>query len=260
MPPEVARRATRVALAPQPAETVGGALDRVYDRRVTGWAWDRRAPNEPIEVEVTLDGAPIARGRADRLRDDLAQNGIGNGHHAFDIRVEHVLPTDAKHRVGIVAISAQGERRVNLVNREAPQAIVAAAEPPPILVTAVPEALGHWLDDFRVVQASLENALISAVKQVRSTSNARLAEVGQDARRVGEAIESLQTAQALFTRQLETMEAVQLRIDEALAAVRSAEAEKPRRDASERWLKRVVALLALVSLSALGLGVYSFFG
>ena len=259
MPPEAARRVTRVALQPPPAETIGGALDRIYDRRVTGWAWDRRTPNEPIEVEVTLDGAPIARGRADRLREDLAHNGVGNGHHAFDIRVEDALPTDAKHRVGIVALSAEGERRVPLVNREAPQAIAALAEPPPILVTAVPEALGHWLDDFRIVQASLENALISAVKQVRNTSNARLAEVGQDARKVGDAIESLQTAQALFTRQLETMEAVQLRIDEALATVRSAEAEKPRRDASERWLRRLVGLLTLVSLTALGLGIYSFF-
>ncbi len=259
MPPEAVRRGTRVALHPPPAETVGGALDRVYDRRVTGWAWDRRAPTEPIEVEVTLDGAPIARGRADRLREDLAQNGVGNGHHAFDIRVEHALPTDAKHRVGIVAISSQGDRRVPLVNREAPQVIAASTEPPPILVTAVPEALGHWLDDFRVVQASLENALISAVKQVRTTSNARLAEVGQDARKVGDALDSLLSAQALFTRQLETMEAVQLRIDEALATVRSVEAEKPRRDAAERWLKRMVVLLTLVSLSALGLGIYSFF-
>lgn len=264
MQPE-ARRATRVTLEAPRVETIFGAIDRVYDHRVTGWAWDRRLPDTPIEVEITLDGQPVARGTADRLRDDLANNGVGNGRHAFDIRIDQPLPTDGKHRVAAIALDAKDGRRVTLVNREAPPPPAPVLsqeldEPQPVAVTAVPEALGRWLDDFRVVQSSLETALISAVKQVRNTSNSRLVEMAHDSKRVGDALESLQTAQELFAKQLETMEAVQARIDQALVSIRTAESERPKRDAVDRWTKRVVTLLALTSVTALALGVYSVFG
>jgi hypothetical protein len=258
------RRPTRVTLEAPKVETIFGAIDRIYDHRVTGWAWDRRTPDTPIDVEITLDGETVARGTADRLREDLANNGVGNGRHAFDIRFEHTLPIDSKHRVAAVAVDGKDDRRVTLLNREAPPPPPAvtrdADEPPPVAVTAVPEALGRWLDDFRVVQSSLETALISAVKQVRSSSNSRLVEMAHDSKRVGEALESLQNAQEMFARQLETMEAVQARIDQALVSIRVAETERPRRDAVDRWTKRVVTLLTLTSLTALAFGVYSVFG
>lgn len=262
MPPEP-RRPTAVTLEAPRVETIFGAIDRIYDHRVTGWAWDRRLPNEPIEVEITVDGVAVAHGKADRLREDLANNGVGDGKHAFDIRVDQPLPIDEKGRVAAVAIDRKGARRVTLTNREAPPVPappVPIDDPQPVAVTAVPEALGRWLDDFRVVQSSLETALISAVKQVRSSSNQRLVEMAHDSKRVGDALESLQNAQELFARQLETMEAVQARIDQALVSIREAEADRPRRDAVERWTRRVVTLLALTSVTALAFGVYSVFG
>ncbi|MBL8698395.1 MAG: hypothetical protein JNK67_08480 [Alphaproteobacteria bacterium] len=257
MPPEGARRVARVTLDATVEEPLGGALDRVYETRVTGWAWDRRAPSTPVEVEILVDGAPIARGLADRLREDLAQNGVGDGRHAFDIRVERPLPVDAKHRVSAAVVEPGSERRVELLNREAPKPRAAGPQTPVVPIGAIPEALGRWLDEFRVVQASLENALIGAVKQVRTTAHARLSEVSDETQRFSTALESLVNAQGLVARQIQTLETVQARIDEALASVREAEAERPRRDAAERWLKRVVAFLSLVSLSALGLGIYS---
>jgi hypothetical protein len=260
-------RPTPVTIEAPRIETVFGAIDRIYDHRVTGWAWDRSTPGEAIEIEVMVDGAVVARGRADRLRDDLANSGVGDGRHAFDIRVEGALPVGEKQRVAAAAIDQRRDRRVSLVNREAPPTVPVVPaptgsvdEPRPVAVTAVPEALGRWLDDFRVVQASLETALISAVKQVRSSSNQRLVEMANDSKRVSDALQSLQNAQELFARQLETMEAVQARIDQALVSVREAEADRPRRDAVESWTKRVVTLLALTSVAALALGVYSVFG
>lgn len=257
MPPDGARRVARVTLDATAEESLGGAIDRVYETRVTGWAWDRRAPETPVDVEILVDGAPIARGRADRLREDLAHNGIGDGRHAFDIRVDQALPVDAKGRVSAVAVEPGGERRVELINREAPKARAGGPQIPAVPIGAIPEALGRWLDEFRVVQGSLENALIGAVKQVRSTAHARLAEVSDETQRFSTALESLVNAQGLVARQIETLETVQARIDEALASVREAESERPRRDAAERWLKRVVAVLALTSISALGVGIYS---
>lgn len=266
MPPEATRPTTAAIERPQ-VETFFGAIDRIYDHRVTGWAWDRSVPDGRVEVEITVDGVAVARGSADRLREDLATNGVGDGRHAFDIAVEQSLPVGEKHRVAAVAIDGKGARRLTLLNREAPATVPAVAgsppapdAPQPVAVAAVPEALGRWLEDFRVVQASLETALVSAVKQVRNSSNQRLVEMANDSKRVGDALQSLQTAQELLARQLETMAAVQARIDQALVSIRAAEDDRPRRDAVESWIRRVVGLLAIVSVTALACGVYSILG
>lgn len=268
MPPEGSpAAAAAVTVAPPRVDTFFGAIDRIYDHRVTGWAWDRALPTEQLEIEIIVDATTVARGSANRLREDLANNGVGDGRHAFDIAVDQPLPVDAKHRVAAVAIDQKGGRRLTLLNREAPAPAATVPVPPPVLdapgpvvPTGVPEALGRWLDDFRIVQASLETALVSAVKQVRSSSNQRLVEMTNDSKRVGEALQSLQAAQEQFAQQLETMTAVQARIDQALVSIRSAEAERPRRDAVESWTRRVVALLAVISVTALACGVYSLVG
>ncbi|RRB06636.1 putative Ig domain-containing protein [Larkinella rosea] len=48
-----------------------------------GWAWDRNKPNTPVMVDI-LDGETvIATLLADAFRQDLVDNGKGNGRHAF---------------------------------------------------------------------------------------------------------------------------------------------------------------------------------
>jgi len=242
--------------------SVIGYIDRVLERRVTGWVLDRDEPARPIEVEITLDGAPIARGCADRFRKDLAENGIGNGQHSFDIQVDHALPLDQKNRVAACAIIGKSGRRVELVNREVPRSAVSAASARPVGAvpsagSAIPEGLARWLEDFRSVQVSLENALIGSVKQVREASASHLEAIDRDMKRAGEAVERLHASQQELTRQIETLEVVQVRIDQALAGIRRIEAKEPIRDATERWLKRFVALLAIVSLASLALGIHS---
>jgi len=69
-----------------------GHLDVVNDDGISGWAWDRTRPNEPLQVEI-LDGSQtVAVVTADLLRDDLAQAGKGAGNHGF----RHPIPDSLK--------------------------------------------------------------------------------------------------------------------------------------------------------------------
>lgn len=239
-----------------------GYIDRVLDRRITGWVLDRDHADQPVEVEIMLDGVPIARARADRFRKDLAQNGIGSGHHAFDIQVDQPLPLSQKHRVAAYGIVSASGQRFELINREVPRpkdgtgtANAVGAAGAGATSAVVPEGLSRWLEDFRSVQVVLENALVNTVKQVREAGVARLKEIDQDMKRAGEAVERLHASQQALNRQIETLEVVQARIDQALAGIQRIEAKEPIRDAAERWLKRTVALLAIVSITSLVLGV-----
>ncbi|HEX5069599.1 MAG TPA: glycosyltransferase [Vicinamibacterales bacterium] len=64
-----------------------GHLDRIDGGSITGWAWDSDRPNEPVRVDLHVDGKLHRSVLADALRPDLADAGIGNGRHAFEIRL-----------------------------------------------------------------------------------------------------------------------------------------------------------------------------
>jgi hypothetical protein len=50
---------------------------------ISGWAWDSTKPNTPISVDIFSNGVLLATVPADQFRQDLLDNGIGNGNHAF---------------------------------------------------------------------------------------------------------------------------------------------------------------------------------
>jgi len=50
---------------------------------IEGWAWDANQPNCPVNVNIYDGETLLATVPADRLRDDLAQAGKGNGRHGF---------------------------------------------------------------------------------------------------------------------------------------------------------------------------------
>jgi len=59
-----------------------GTLDVVSRGRVFGWACSNNS-DEPVEVELLIDGESVAKVNADIYRSDLEQAGIGRGHAAF---------------------------------------------------------------------------------------------------------------------------------------------------------------------------------
>ncbi|MGE0126741.1 MAG: glycosyltransferase family 39 protein [Blastocatellales bacterium] len=93
LPPDVSRDAARLKQQDIPcsptevragdAASYNGFLDIVNCETVQGWAWDANQPNCPINVDIYDGDKLLGTTRANLLRDDLAQAGIGNGKHAF---------------------------------------------------------------------------------------------------------------------------------------------------------------------------------
>ncbi len=73
-----------------------GMVDRLSPSVISGWAWDKRSPDRSLEVEILVNGEPLATVRAERFRPDLAAGGIGDGRKGF----EHRIPAGLQLRPG----------------------------------------------------------------------------------------------------------------------------------------------------------------
>jgi SGNH hydrolase-like domain, acetyltransferase AlgX len=82
---------------------VEGSLEAVVDGRAVGWAWDPESPEEALEVEVLVDGEPVATGRADVERAVLAEAGIGSGRYGFDVPLPERLAAEPEHTIRVTA-------------------------------------------------------------------------------------------------------------------------------------------------------------
>jgi hypothetical protein len=82
---------------------VEGRLEAVVDGRAVGWAWDPERPEEALEVEVLVDGEPVAGGRADVERPVLAEAGIGDGRYGFDVPLPERLAEEPAHTIRVTA-------------------------------------------------------------------------------------------------------------------------------------------------------------
>ena len=60
-----------------------GYLDPVRARTVSGWACDRADPARILTVEVVINRSRAGQTKANMLRRDLTEAGIGNGRHGF---------------------------------------------------------------------------------------------------------------------------------------------------------------------------------
>lgn len=93
-----------------------GAIDVADQTRIAGWAHDPRAPEEPLEVQLFIDGRFIATRRADERRDDLVQAGAtSQPQHGFSFPLtEHNLPPGV-HTAQVYAVrDASAEHKVLL--------------------------------------------------------------------------------------------------------------------------------------------------
>jgi len=78
------------ALAEAPRPAVAGYVEVMTATSAIGWAW---VPGkaEPLSVELRLGAQVVAEAVADGLRADLARSGIGDGRHAFTLKVPEAL-------------------------------------------------------------------------------------------------------------------------------------------------------------------------
>lgn len=82
-------------------DTFGGFADEISCDRVLGWAWDSTYPDHPTSVELWDNNTLIARIPADGFRQDLLDNGIGDGFHAFGSPLPGILKDGQSHNLAI---------------------------------------------------------------------------------------------------------------------------------------------------------------
>ena len=74
-------------------------MDTSDCRTVTGFAWDRAQPGEPLEVDIYVDYVWVVRVKADQFREDLQDRGMGDGRHAFTYAFESYVRDGRSHTI-----------------------------------------------------------------------------------------------------------------------------------------------------------------
>lgn len=87
-----------------------GRVDRIFDRKICGWAFDSDTPDEHLVIRVMQGPKVIASGVANFVREDLPEAGIGDGDHAFKVP----LPDGVTKMEGLMLI-AQSTRHGEIV-------------------------------------------------------------------------------------------------------------------------------------------------
>ena len=72
---------------PADAGALRGWIEGIDGDRVAGWAQSEGCPDAPVCLDVLVDGVVVAQVVAETFRSDLLAAGIGNGHHAFEVRL-----------------------------------------------------------------------------------------------------------------------------------------------------------------------------
>jgi hypothetical protein len=123
-----------------------GRVECVRDGIVCGWAWQPEAPDHRVRLQVLVDGEVVARGTASKERHSLADAGIGDGRHAFEIRLPKRLARHSSH-----GLCVQPEGGVGLPPAASYQTVVARAA-----------------DVWRDVSFAVEGFVVGRVEQIRA--------------------------------------------------------------------------------------------
>lgn len=201
-----------------------GLVDNATDSRLYGWAWNAAAPEERLAVELRIGEEVVARGTAERLREDLLKAGVGDGRHAFE------LPLRPEW--------AQRHKELNVVVRAAD----GTEAPLPMRARRVDidptGALARVLDATAIAHRQLREELHRIADRLPERDTERDA-----------AIRSLAESQAALTDKLDTLTIWLTRMDDRLAALAAPPTPPPRRRV-DPWQLGFGVLLAAVLAGA----------
>ncbi len=223
MPPETATLdpATRPA-TPTPPAGIRGTVDNIGAEKIYGWAWHPDHPGERLRIEARLGSRVVVTARADFARPDLPPAGIGDGNHAFELRLT-LECVARKAELSIVAVAADGsELKLPFRVRRTP-AIAAGEQRRELEVLAAGQR--ELREEMRAAIASLARA-------------PRVGDVGGPAIQVA-------TVQARLEERLGTLDIWLTRLDQRLANLAEAQAAAPPRRRLDPWQVLLGAVLAL---------------
>jgi len=82
-------------------QKIEGKLEKVDFKGITGWAWDANSPDEPLRLDVIVNGELLDSCVAATHRQDLEKAGKGNGKHAFRLPLPPYMCDGKQHTVSI---------------------------------------------------------------------------------------------------------------------------------------------------------------
>ncbi len=91
---------SRAVVAEGPT-TFEGAVDYATANFISGWAWDKTKPDQPIEVDIFDGTTRLGTVMADMLREDLKAKGRGNGRHGFEFPTPATLKDGKSHTIHV---------------------------------------------------------------------------------------------------------------------------------------------------------------
>ncbi|WP_020493724.1 hypothetical protein [Methylosinus sp. LW4] len=156
--------------------SLAGVVDEVSAKRVRGWIYDAKR-NEPVVLEILLDGEVVQRTKANLYRDDIAERVGGNGLHGFDCEVAAFATPSAKMRSVQVRVADRPQYQLGTFDLEPNRSPLEMPSPdvPQALhdrlqhifshITAAHE---HSLRRFDAIQASFDR--LQSTPRVASTS------------------------------------------------------------------------------------------
>ncbi len=112
--------------------SIEGRIDIADRTRVTGWAFNRASPDQPVALECWIGSELLLRLHATQFRADLRSAGLGAGRCAFSITIPGGLASSEAHTLRIVA----AETGLDL--KGSPVTLPPAPQPEAGLLTSLP--------------------------------------------------------------------------------------------------------------------------
>lgn len=85
-----------------PAHSIG-ALESATPDAISGWAWNAKTPDTPVEVVLVEKKTVLGKELADQYRQDLVNDGRGNGRHGFTFTPPASLRDGRQHLITVLS-------------------------------------------------------------------------------------------------------------------------------------------------------------
>lgn len=236
---------------PLDASAILGRIDVVQGNRIHGWAWDRRHPDARLEVEVFVGDQTVATVIADRARPDLSNSGIGDGQHAFDVRLPHAIRPEARSTIRAFARGPAGDGRALPCPTPTEQAAESLIAPHLVRVVQLLESLHTANRTGQASQQEALNRLLDLIADGCETSDRSLLKAVAE---ISANQQELREQQLELREQVNGLEVFAIRLDESLRAlVARLDAAPDEKRRAERTLAGVIATAGVVLGGLIGL-------